>query len=130
MAGGGKPPLLGKRAVPLFIRRDDVAMLPGVAQAGIEGTYMTPAELKASLAPYVAGDATLASMGCAVTACHQFIVAFATGEQPAAFYLAFSRTEDAGYVLTGLGVSGDNAETILHGGTTFTLVGETRFAPW
>ena len=70
--------------------------------------------------------------GCGGDSCSSFIVAFApAGGQPAAFYLAFKRPDpNTGYSLVGFGLSGDNADVILHGGKTMTVIGEATFAPW
>ena len=74
---------------------------------------------------------SLASIGCPVddTECIRFIVAFKSPSQPALIYLIYERPTDgiSQPRLIGMGLSGDNADTILNGGVTMTNFGETRF---
>ena len=74
---------------------------------------------------------SLASIGCPVddTECIRFIVAFKSPSQPALIYLIYERPTDGipQPRLIGMGLSGDNADTILNGGVTMTNFGETRF---
>lgn len=102
-----------------------------VALHGSEGTYYSPLQLRNEVTMRISAGATMASAGCAGAACEGLIVAFATGSQPAALYLAFERARSAGgYTVVGYGLSGDNAGTILHGGTTNTLLGGVTFSAW
>ena len=50
---------------------------------------------------------------------------------PAAVYLVFDQPLDGGMParLIGMGISGDNADTILQGGVTTTGLGQTLFTP-
>lgn len=99
---------------------------------GSEGGAVAADDLAATVGRHVRVGATLASIGCDAPACETFAAAFALGDgQPAVFYLAFDRDASLGaYFLTGFGLSGDNAETILRGGTTGTVAGEITFTPW
>jgi hypothetical protein len=71
----------------------------------------------------------LAAIGCLVEdpACHTLVIAFATSGQYPVVYVAFRLERGREPAFIGAGFSGDNAETILGGGTTTTVVGETKF---
>ncbi len=74
---------------------------------------------------------TARSIGFATdgTALDTFIVAFSTIPQPSAVYMVFKLTPMNEPAFIGAGLSGDNASTILGGGTTLTDLGETEFVP-
>jgi hypothetical protein len=104
---------------------------------GSEGGPVSSNELLARLAPLldpVSGATAvprLAAAGCQTSGdCSTFILAWATNQQPAVAYLVFQLR--AGYEPTviGAGLSGDNADTILNGGETTTMLGATTFAPF
>lgn len=102
-----------------------------LARHGSEGDAETAESLTETIAAAFAPGAPsiIATIGCPLisAACTEFVVAFATGTQPSALYLAFQTPPGGTPVLTGAGLSGDNADTILHGGTTTTVVGQTYF---
>jgi hypothetical protein len=56
-----------------------------------------------------------------------FVVAMATGGQPAAVYLAYLVRPGREPVLVAAGLSGDNTQVILRGGVTNSVVGEVEF---
>ena len=102
-----------------------------LARHGSEGDAETAESLTATIAAAFATGApsAIATIGCPLisAACTDFVVAFATGKQPSAVYLAFHTPPGGTPVLTGAGLSGDNADTILHGGETTSVIGETYF---
>ncbi len=95
---------------------------------GSEGGPMAPPLLLSRLSGPLT-NAKVASIGCPTgdASCKTFVVAFATGAQPSAAYLALALDSSNRARLTGGGLSGDNAETILKGGLTMSIIGETRF---
>lgn len=101
-----------------------------LAMHGSEGETLSPADFTKALQDEFGKIAPrLGSMGCTVMSarCVYFVAAFATGQQPAVVYLAFQIRPGSGPVLTGAGLSGDNAATILNGGRTMSVIGETNF---
>jgi hypothetical protein len=103
-----------------------------LAMHGSEGQTLSPADFtKALQDEFDTIVPQLATIGCTVISarCIDFVVAFATGKRTAAVYLAFETRPGGAISLTGAGLSGDNAPTILTGGRTMSVIGETNFVP-
>lgn len=85
------------------------------------------AELEGALSS--GNQSYLAAIGCPADdpACTTFLLAFATRGSPKVAYLAFRLQPGREPAFIGGGLSGDNAEEILGGGTTRTAIGETTF---
>lgn len=101
-----------------------------LSRHGSEGGPVSPADLVPMLQTAAGSSAQAASVGGPTDGTTDwFIVAFRTGSSPAAVYLAFGLVPGREPALVGAGISGDNADTILGGGTTMTRMGETYFVP-
>jgi hypothetical protein len=99
-----------------------------ITRHGSEGEVVSPAAFRQQLGSEVAGSKGLVTVGCpAVGTCDPFAVAFdaapTVGGYYRAFYLAFT-TVSGEPVLSGLGITGDNAEAVLNGGVTQVMLGE------
>ena len=106
-----------------------------ITRHGSHGTLEGRAGFESEVRERVTPQLALASIGCATAdrLCVRFIVAFQTEDPsvPAAVYLVFDQPLDGGMParLIGMGISGDNADTILQGGVTTTGLGRTLFTP-
>ncbi|MEP7216524.1 MAG: helix-turn-helix transcriptional regulator [Anaerolineaceae bacterium] len=98
---------------------------------GSEGEDRERPGFEAFVREQLARKLTLVSIGCAVSdaLCSQFIVAFQAPTLSNVAYFVFERPAVTGSPqrLIGMGLSGDNADTILNGGITMTNFGETQF---
>lgn len=104
----------------------------GIAHHGSEGDLHERADFEAQVRGQLGAKRTLASVGCLVSepSCVRFVVAFRGPSQPFVAYLVFETpVGESSPRLIGMGISGDNADTILNGGVTGTDLGQTLFIP-
>ena len=104
-----------------------------VAQHGGEGSAVDEQGLRALLVSAAAARPRLASFGCGVGSpnCDRLFVVFEnpSGSIQQAFYI-FLQGDDIAMTISGVGMSGDNAEILLNGGESKTPWGDARFTPY
>ena len=101
-----------------------------IALHGSEGELHERQGFEASALRWLPRALSLASIGCAVDndPCDKFIVAFRS-DLSVVYFVFETPPGESSPRLSGLGLSGDNADTILNGGVTGTDLGQTLFTP-
>ncbi|MEO6045050.1 MAG: helix-turn-helix transcriptional regulator [Tepidiformaceae bacterium] len=101
-----------------------------IALHGSEGELHERQGFEASALRWLPRALSLASIGCAVDndPCDKFIVAFRS-DLSVVYFVFETPPGESSPRLSGLGLSGDNADTILNGGVTGTDLGQTLFIP-
>ncbi|MGE3780231.1 MAG: hypothetical protein AB7F89_23785 [Pirellulaceae bacterium] len=101
-----------------------------VEQHGGEGEAVDSEGLRAAFAAATTARPRLASVGCVVGAgdCSTIIVAFENpGARSRVFFVSLQGRPPR---ITGIGMSGDDAEVILAGGISKTAWGDVRYVPY